>query len=158
MKAWWLCVLLLAAAATAQEEDEEEATEETPKASSGPRKPVFQEPSYPSGDVYFAETFQDAAKVWGRWVKSSSKKDDGSARYDGEWELKAPDWGGSMEDDQYLVIPEAAKHYALSAELERPFVFDGKEGFVVQYVIQCTLSAHCVLSPLITFALPGGLS
>ena len=23
----------------------------------------------------------------------------------GEWELKAPDWGGSMEDDQYLVIP-----------------------------------------------------
>ena len=59
-------MLLLAAAATAQEEDEEEATEETPKASSGPRKPVFQEPSYPSGDVYFAETFQDAAKVWGR--------------------------------------------------------------------------------------------
>ena len=60
-------MLLLAAAATAQEEEEEEeATEETPKASSGPRKPVFLEPSYPSGDVYFAEMFQDAAKVWGR--------------------------------------------------------------------------------------------
>lgn len=64
--AWWLCVLLLTAV-SAQEEEEDEATEEeTPKTSGGPRKPVFQEPSYPSGDVYFVETFTDAAKVWGK--------------------------------------------------------------------------------------------
>ena len=61
-------LLLLATAATAQEEEEEEGTEETPKTSSGPKKPVFQEPSYPSGDVYFVETFTDAAKVWKRSV------------------------------------------------------------------------------------------
>ena len=29
-------------------------------------------------------------------------------------------------------LQETAKHYAMSAELERPFVFEGKDGFVVQ--------------------------
>ena len=31
-----------------------------------------------------------------------------------------------------LPLQESAKHYALSAALERPFVFDGKEAFVIQ--------------------------
>ena len=30
------------------------------------------------------------------------------------------------------ILQESAKHYALSAELERPFSFDGKDSFVVQ--------------------------
>ena len=51
----------MAAAASAQEEEEEGE-----KTSSGPRKPVFKVPSYPSGDVYFMETFTDADKVWER--------------------------------------------------------------------------------------------
>ena len=71
--AWWWCVslLLLAAAVSAQEEEEEEeegATEGPGKTSSGPRKPVFKEPSYPSGDVYLVETFTDSAEVWERSV------------------------------------------------------------------------------------------
>ena len=28
----------------------------------------------------------------------------------GEWELKAPDWAGAMEEDQYLVIPVIRSH------------------------------------------------
>lgn len=56
------------AAVSAQEEDEveEEATEEPVKTSTGPRRPEYREPSYPSGDVYFVETFSDAEKVWKR--------------------------------------------------------------------------------------------
>ena len=91
-----LCALLLASVVAAQED--EEATE---KESPGPRKRAFQEPTYPSGDVYFVETFTNADKVWdrwewrlkmtmfklyvslSRWVESEAKKDDGSARYNG---------------------------------------------------------------------------
>ena len=29
-------------------------------------------------------------------------------------------------------VQESAKHYALSAKLNRPFVFEGQDGFVVQ--------------------------
>lgn len=53
----WVC-LLLAVAPTRQEGEE--------KTGSGPKKPVFREPSYPSGDVHFVETFTDTEKVWKR--------------------------------------------------------------------------------------------
>lgn len=57
----WLCVFLLVTVVWTQEEGEE--SERT-----GPPKPVFQEPSYPSGDVYFVETFTHATEVWDRFV------------------------------------------------------------------------------------------
>ena len=56
------CACLLATVVSAQEEG---AGSE--KKSGGPKKPAFQEPSYPAGDVYFVETFTDADKVWRRF-------------------------------------------------------------------------------------------
>ena len=63
MSAWWMCVLLLTAISAQVEEEDEATEEESPKTSSGPRKPAFQEPSYSSGDVSFVETSTVAAKV-----------------------------------------------------------------------------------------------
>ena len=64
---WWplLCLLFVAAVST---QEEEETEKEEVKASSGPKKPVFREPNYPSGDVYFVETFTDSDKVWKRSI------------------------------------------------------------------------------------------
>ena len=45
----------------------QEEGEKAEKTASGPKKPVFSEPSYPEGDVYFVETFTDAKKVWKRF-------------------------------------------------------------------------------------------
>ena len=57
-----VCVWLMAAVVSTQEE-----SEKAEKTTSGPKKPVFREPGYPEGDVYFVETFTDAKKVWKRF-------------------------------------------------------------------------------------------
>ena len=57
-----MCVWLMVAVVSTQEE-----SEKAEKPASGPKKPVFREPSYPEGDVYFVETFTDAKKVWKRF-------------------------------------------------------------------------------------------
>ena len=61
---WCVCVLVVVVRA-----QEEEGG--TPPSSDRP-KPVFKEPSYPEGDVYFVETFTNYDKVWTRFVSEFS--------------------------------------------------------------------------------------
>ena len=56
-----VCVCLLV---TVRAEEEEEGEQK----SSGPKRPIFKEPTVPSGDVYFMETFSDEEAVWKRYV------------------------------------------------------------------------------------------
>eukprot|EP00731_Ephydatia_muelleri_P030689 Em0022g203a len=101
------------------------------------KKPQFKIPSAFEGDshVFFTESFSSPDSFAKRWVKSSATRD-GTVKYDGEWELKAPSTEGDLEGDVGLVMPTAAKHYAIAAKLDRPFVFGkDKEAFVVQYEV-----------------------
>ena len=50
--------------AVAAEEEEEEDVTKAP--GGGPKRPQFRAPTYPEGDVYFVETFNDEAAVWKR--------------------------------------------------------------------------------------------
>ena len=45
-------------------EEEDEDVKAVP--GGGPKRPQFREPTYPEGDVYFVETFNDEAAVWKR--------------------------------------------------------------------------------------------
>ncbi len=73
----------------------------------------------------------------------------------GVWRLQSPKTEGAMEEDVGLVLTvssqpvscfsisvitvfvcllsqDKAKHYAISAKLDKPFIFEGTESFVVQ--------------------------
>lgn len=52
-----------------------------------PKEKPFKPPSYPAGDVYFADSFSDDENVWLKWIKSEATKDGADAdvaKYDGQ--------------------------------------------------------------------------
>ena len=87
----------------------------------------------------------------------------------GEWKLAELEVGGGLDGDEGLVmsvsidclslshcwplvtlhplslplLQEAAKHYAISTKLERPFVFAESEAFVVQYEVNFQEGLSC---------------
>lgn len=93
------CVLVLALSlamllqtASNQEDFTDEEIQQEPESGSHeegePTPAPFQPPEKPSGDVYFAESFTDAEKVWKTWVVSRATKEGGDAKYDGKNHLK----------------------------------------------------------------------
>ncbi|XP_061833079.1 calmegin isoform X2 [Nerophis lumbriciformis] len=96
----------------------------------------------PTGDVYFAETFDDGSL--GRWQLSKTVKgdaDDDIAKYDGKWaveQLKV----NKVPGDQGLVLKSRAKHHAISAMLDKPFIF-ANEPLVVQYEVNFQDGIDC---------------
>lgn len=103
---------------------------------------LFIPPPRPSGDVYFEETFTSENAFLKRWIVSSATRSGGGV-YDGEWELLSPEWDGAIEGENGLVMKDEAKHYAISTHLDRPFVFKGKDGFVVQYEVTFPYGLTC---------------
>ncbi|KAJ9601027.1 hypothetical protein L9F63_000762 [Diploptera punctata] len=98
----------------------------------------------PSGNVYFAEHFDDVSQFNKKWILSEAKKDDiddDIAKYDGKWEVEAPMKNG-LNGDLGLVLKSKAKHAAISARLDRPFKFNVKP-LVVQYEVNLQEGQEC---------------
>ncbi|XP_060903199.1 calmegin [Labrus mixtus] len=96
----------------------------------------------PTGEVYLAETFDDASLD--RWQLSKTVKGDADeeiAKYDGKWaveQLKE----NKVPGDLGLVLKSRAKHHAISTMLNKPFVFQD-EPLVVQYEVNFQDGIDC---------------
>ncbi|XP_078810477.1 calmegin isoform X1 [Oryzias latipes] len=96
----------------------------------------------PTGEVYFAETFDDGSLD--RWQLSKTMKEDADeeiAKYDGKWaveQLKE----NKVPGDLGLVLKSRAKHHAIAAPLVKPFVFQD-EPLVVQYEVNFQDGIDC---------------
>uniref|UniRef100_A0A3P9KXD3 Calmegin n=1 Tax=Oryzias latipes TaxID=8090 RepID=A0A3P9KXD3_ORYLA len=96
----------------------------------------------PTGEVYFAETFDDGSLD--RWQLSKTMKEDADeeiAKYDGKWaveQLKE----NKVPGDLGLVLKSRAKHHAIAAPLDKPFVFQD-EPLVVQYEVNFQDGIDC---------------
>ncbi|XP_043970994.1 calmegin [Gambusia affinis] len=96
----------------------------------------------PTGDVYFAEAFDDGSLD--RWQPSKTTKEDADdeiAKYDGKWMVE-PLKENKVPGDQGLVLKSRAKHHAIAAMLDKPFVFQD-EPLVVQYEVNFQDGIDC---------------
>ncbi|KAI5107760.1 calmegin precursor [Silurus meridionalis] len=96
----------------------------------------------PTGEVFFSETFDDGS--FSRWIKSKTMKedtDDDIAKYDGKWEVEALK-ENKVPGDLGLVLKSRAKHHAIAAPLNKPFVFKNKP-LVVQYEVNFQDGIDC---------------
>ncbi|CAG5882137.1 unnamed protein product [Menidia menidia] len=113
-----------------EEEEEEEATvmddeQVEEPAGSGAESEVSFQVTYktpvPTGDVYFAETFDDGSLD--RWAVETLKEN-------------------RVPGDQGLVLKSRAKHHAIAAMLDKPFVFQD-EPLVLQYEVNFQDGIDC---------------
>lgn len=122
-----------------EKETENEAEEPAPFM----ERPVYKTP-VASGNVFFTETFDSREAFKARWIRSLAKKDgadDTLAKYDGEWIVEESK-ENSLIGDLGLVLKNAAKHHAISAKLEKPFMFDGKP-LIIQYEVKFQNGHDC---------------
>lgn len=97
---------------------------------------MYESPYAEPGKYYLAEHFDDLTKFNKKWTRSEAKKDDIAeeiAKYDGVWEVEAPH-RPILKGDLGLVLKSKAKHAAIAARLNKPFVFSDKP-LVVQYEV-----------------------
>ncbi|XP_075235063.1 calnexin 99A [Lycorma delicatula] len=106
---------------------------------------IYVTPTIPhSSSIYIAEHFDNPASFKKKWVKSEAKKEgieDDIAKYDGVWDIEASEID-PLKGDLGLVLKSKAKHSAIAAKLDRPFVFDEKP-FVVQYEVNMQSGQEC---------------
>ncbi|KAM4053671.1 calmegin isoform 1-T1 [Anomaloglossus baeobatrachus] len=149
---WIFLTILLLGLATAEindkeEDDEDDGIDMTDTNNEEQRSylevglVMYQTP-VPTGDVFFSETFDDG--FLDRWVLSKTMKEDADediAKYDGEWkteELKE----NKLSGDLGLVLKSTARHHAISAKLQKPFVFESKP-LIVQYEVNFQDGIDC---------------
>ncbi|KAK6493518.1 calnexin-like isoform X2 [Huso huso] len=155
----WMCLGLLCLAAVVRSHEEEdddteyeaqvEDFEEKPTETSDPEDnsqsfQVTYKTPVPTGKVNFAETFDDGSLDG--WKISKTMKDDTAdeiAKYDGErkWEVE-PLKENTLPGDKGLVLKSRAKHHAIAAMLQEPFVFEEKP-LVVQYEVNFQDGIDC---------------
>ncbi|XP_018593485.2 calmegin [Scleropages formosus] len=147
----WTCLLLLCLATVifAQEDEEEalvedssEAEEEMAEIDSDVSFQITYKTPVPTGDVYFAETF-DKGTLDG-WQLSKTMKEDAEddiAKYDGKWEVE-PLKENKVPGDMGLVLKSRAKHHAIAAWLKKPFIFQDKP-LIVQYEVNFQNGIDC---------------
>ncbi|XP_066576214.1 calmegin [Amia ocellicauda] len=153
----WTCLLLLSLATAswsheADQEDAEEAQVEDSEEAETEAKDTVDDASIsfqvtyktpvPTGDVFFTETFDDGS--FDGWQLSQMKKedaDDDIAKYDGKWEVESLK-ENSVAGDMGLVLKSRAKHHAIAAMLQKPFVFNEKP-LVVQYEVNFQDGIDC---------------
>uniref|UniRef100_A0A671YUX4 Calmegin n=1 Tax=Sparus aurata TaxID=8175 RepID=A0A671YUX4_SPAAU len=138
-----------------EEEEEEEATvmdedhsdeADTASGKTGTDADVSFQVTYktpvPTGDVHFAETFDDGSLD--RWQLSKTVKgdaDDEIAKYDGKWSVEQLK-ENKVPGDQGLVLKSRAKHHAIAAMMDKPFVFED-EPLVLQYEVNFQEGIDC---------------
>uniref|UniRef100_A0A7P0T8N1 Calnexin n=1 Tax=Homo sapiens TaxID=9606 RepID=A0A7P0T8N1_HUMAN len=140
---WLLCMLLVLGTAIVEAHDGhdddvidieddlddviEEVEDSKPDTTAPPSSPkVTYKAPVPTGEVYFADSF-DRGTLSG-WILSKAKKDDTDdeiAKYDGKWEVEEMK-ESKLPGDKGLVLMSRAKHHAISAKLNKPFLFDTK--------------------------------
>lgn len=157
---WLLCLLLVLGTIAVQahdghdddmidiEDDLDDVIEEVEDSksksdSSTPPSPkVTYKAPVPTGEVYFADSF-DRGSLSG-WILSKAKKDDTDdeiAKYDGKWEVDEMK-DTKLPGDKGLVLMSRAKHHAISAKLNKPFLFDTKP-LIVQYEVNFQNGIEC---------------
>ncbi|MEJ1272877.1 calnexin [Cricetulus griseus] len=157
---WLLCLLLVLGTVAVQahdghdddmidiEDDLDDVIEEVEDSksksdSSTPPSPkVTYKAPVPTGEVYFADSF-DRGSLSG-WILSKAKKDDTDdeiAKYDGKWEVDEMK-DTKLPGDKGLVLMSRAKHHAISAKLNKPFLFDTKP-LIVQYEVNFQNGIEC---------------
>ncbi|CAD6187704.1 unnamed protein product [Caenorhabditis auriculariae] len=93
---------------------------------------------------YLYNYFPLGSKLGSEWVKSTAKKDGVDAdiaKYNGEWDIAEPR-DVTIEGDAGLIVKTKARHHAIAAKLDRPFVF-GSEPLIVQYDVKYEEGQEC---------------
>jgi len=117
------------------------ADEDSPAA---PQKPVYSEPSLDGPGVVFAEPFS-SAEALKRFIPSAASKDGVEAdlaKYDGRWEVAAPE-SETIDGDLALIMRDKAKHHAIAAKLEKPFQPSDGKPLVFQYEVKFQSEMSC---------------
>ncbi|KAI1887690.1 hypothetical protein AGOR_G00192910 [Albula goreensis] len=124
------------------EEDSEEVRGEETVADSNVSFQVTYKTPVPTGEVYFSATF-DEGSLDGWQVSRTMKEDadDDIAKYDGKWEVE-PLKENRVPGDMGLVLKSRAKHHAIAALLDKPFVFQDKP-LVLQYEVNFQDGIDC---------------
>lgn len=118
---------------------DDEAASPSPKP-----KPAYVEPTLSRPGIIFAEPFSSAAALQ-RFVPSAASKDgvEGDlAKYDGRWEVAAPE-AGALEGDLALIMRDQAKHHAIAAQLQEPFLPGDDKPLVFQYEVKFQSEMTC---------------
>lgn len=145
MKASLLVFLLagLVCLSRATDSDDDDAIVET-EGEEADATVEYRSPAAETGKIHFAEHFDNKEQFDKRWIRSKAKKegiDEDIAKYDGVWSLEEPQ-KSILRNDQGLVLKSKAKHAAISARLNRPFVFADKP-LVVQYEVTWQDGQEC---------------
>ncbi|XP_051992903.1 calnexin-like [Xyrauchen texanus] len=155
----WTCLLLLSIsiitwAQVEELDDDEEAqvedgdvdmemdSSENTEADDNVSFQVTYKTPVPTGEVFFTETFDDGSL--NRWQVSKTMKEDADediAKYDGKWEVE-PLKENKVPGDLGLVLKSRAKHHAIAALLNQPFVFKDKP-LIVQYEVNFQDGIDC---------------
>lgn len=98
----------------------------------------YESPVIQPGKYHIAEHFDDPEQFEEKWVRSTAKKGDGEAAYDGEWAIEAAD-NPILRNDLGLVMKSKARHSAVASRLVKPFVFHDKP-LIVQYEVLLQVS------------------
>jgi len=132
-----LTILTLAAVILAADDDASAAAPPL-------QKPAYSEPTLVRPGIVFAEPFSSADALK-RFIPSAASKDgvEGDlAKYDGRWEVAAPE-AEALEGDLALIMRDKAKHHAIAAKLDKPFLpADGKP-LVFQYEVKFQAEMTC---------------
>ncbi|XP_055939197.1 calnexin-like [Argiope bruennichi] len=98
----------------------------------------------PIGNAYIAEHFDDREAFDKKWISSEAKKEgteESIAKYDGKWSVEEAERNG-LKGDLGLVLKSKAHHHAISARLDKPFLFDNKP-FILQYEVRFQNGQEC---------------
>ncbi|KAJ8336104.1 hypothetical protein SKAU_G00394470 [Synaphobranchus kaupii] len=125
-----------------EEAEGEEAESEEPVADSDVSFQVTYKTPVATGEVYFTATFDDGSLDGWRVSKTMKEDaDDDIAKYDGKWEVE-PLKENRVPGDMGLVLKSRAKHHAIAALLDKPFVFQDKP-LVLQYEVNFQDGIDC---------------
>lgn len=94
--------------------------------------------------AYLSEHFDSPEVLNKKWIKSKAKKPDVEediAQYVGQWSIE-PSVRHPLRGDNGLVQKSKAKHHAISAHLDKTFVFN-RVPFVVQYEVMFQEKHDC---------------
>lgn len=94
----------------------------------------YQSPVPPPGKYYFADHFDDPQSFNVKWIPSQTNKFESEEKFEGEWAQEAPE-RPILANDFGLVLKSKAKHAAIAARFNKPFVFIDKP-LIVQYEVQ----------------------
>lgn len=145
---WFLSTLLLASSfnlSVGQDYDDDEAeVEDEIDEIEDEEIAVHYETPTPSGNYFFAETF-DSKDALDGWTLSKADKEGVESeisKYNGRWLIREVSEGFALSGDMGMILKDKAKHHAISHLLEKPYVFQG-EPFIVQYEVNFQDGIEC---------------